>query len=83
MGTGISQVALIAGYEVTQYDISMDIVTRSRNTLEKNLGKLVSKGRLTEEDIFHLHRRTLFCCEESRTPCRHAFFQPRATDETA
>lgn len=50
MGTGISQVALTAGYEVTQYDISMDIVNRSHSNLDKNLTKLVSKGRLTEED---------------------------------
>ena len=29
MGTGISQVALTAGYKVTQYDISMEIVVEN------------------------------------------------------
>ena len=50
MGTGISQVALTAGYKVTQYDISMEIVERSRNNLDKMFGKLVSKGKMTEDD---------------------------------
>ena len=50
MGTGISQVALTAGYEVTQYDISMEIVQRSQKNLEKMFGKLVSKGKMTEDD---------------------------------
>ena len=50
MGTGISQVALTAGYEVTQYDISMEIVERSRNNLDKMFGKLVCKGKMTEDD---------------------------------
>ena len=54
MGTGISQVALTAGYEVTQYDISMDIVNRSHSNLDKNLTKLVSKGQNMDlkKDIF-------------------------------
>ena len=50
MGTGISQVALTAGFEVTQYDISMEIVQRSQKNLEKMFGKLVSKGKMTEDD---------------------------------
>lgn len=50
MGAGIAQVAITAGYEVTMYDISMEIVERSKGNLDKMLGKLVSKGKMTEED---------------------------------
>ena len=42
--------ALTAGYEVTQYDISMEIVQQSQKNLEKMFGKLVSKGKMTEDD---------------------------------
>lgn len=50
MGAGIAQVAITADYEVTMYDISMEIVERSKVNLDKMLSKLVSKGKMSEED---------------------------------
>ena len=63
MGTGISQVALTAGYEVTQYDISMEIVERSRNNLDKMFAKLVCKGKMTEDDK-HAALERLSVCDQ-------------------
>ena len=50
MGSGIAQVALTAGFQVTMYDISLEIVEKSKTQLIRNLDKLVSKGKLSETD---------------------------------
>ena len=49
MGNGIAHVAAAAGYEVTLTDISADALERARATIEKNLGRLVKKERLTAD----------------------------------
>ena len=50
MGNGITQVAACAGYTVTMIDIEQAYVDRGLATIEKSLAKLVSKGRMTQED---------------------------------
>ncbi len=51
MGTGIAQVFASHGIRVFLNDISMDIVERSLKTIEKNLSRQVSKGKMTEEEM--------------------------------
>ena len=50
MGNGIAQVAACAGYEVVMVDIKQEFVDRGIATIEKSLGKLVSKERMSKGD---------------------------------
>ena len=50
MGNGITQVAAAAGYNVTMIDIQQEYVDKGLATIERSLGKLVSKERMTQED---------------------------------
>ena len=50
MGNGIAQVAASAGYEVLLVDIKQEFVDRGIATIEKSLGKLVAKERMTQQD---------------------------------
>ena len=44
MGSGIAQVAAVAGYDVTLVDVSPAQLDRARAGIERSLAKLVSKG---------------------------------------
>lgn len=46
MGSGIAQVAALAGYTVTLRDVSEELLNRTVANLEKNLEKLVARGKL-------------------------------------
>lgn len=48
MGSGIAQVAAAAGLDVVLNDIKDEFVQRGMGTIEKNLSRDVSKGRLDE-----------------------------------
>lgn len=50
MGNGIAQVTAAAGYDVVMQDIAQPAIERGMNTIKKSLGKLVSKGKMTEAD---------------------------------
>jgi|TARA_B100001758_G_C18393148_1_gene604203 3-hydroxybutyryl-CoA dehydrogenase len=50
MGAGIAQVSACAGYEVVMIDINQEFVDRGMGTISSSLGKLASKGRMTEEE---------------------------------
>jgi len=50
MGHGIAQVAAAAGYEVVLRDINEAAVERGRAAIERNLGKGVQLGKVTEQD---------------------------------
>lgn len=50
MGNGIAQVSAASGYQVVLNDISEEALKRATVTIEKNLTKLVSKGRLSEAE---------------------------------
>jgi len=49
MGNGIAQVAATSGYQVTMMDVAASQLERARKTIDKSTAKLLSKGRLTEE----------------------------------
>lgn len=46
MGSGIAQTAVVSGYDVTMHDISMEVVKKGYDRIEKNLSKLVDKGKM-------------------------------------
>ena len=50
MGNGIAQVAAMAGYQVQLQDVDAAALERALATIEKSLGKLVAKERLTQAD---------------------------------
>ena len=50
MGNGITQVAAAAGYNVTMIDIQQEYVDKGLATIERSLGKLVAKERMSQED---------------------------------
>ncbi|HTZ42387.1 MAG TPA: 3-hydroxyacyl-CoA dehydrogenase family protein [Jatrophihabitans sp.] len=51
MGSGIAQVAAVAGLDVTLRDISDEAVQRGRDAIEKSLARFASKGKLAESDV--------------------------------
>ena len=50
MGSGIAQVSAQARYEVILMDLSMEIVQKGMNIIEKSLQRMVDKGKLKNED---------------------------------
>jgi len=50
MGSGIAQVAAASGLSVLMSDIKDEFVERGFSAIEKSLGRLVNKGKLSEED---------------------------------
>jgi 3-hydroxybutyryl-CoA dehydrogenase len=50
MGNGIAQVFAQAGFGVRLVDTAADALARARAGIEKSLGKLVEKGKLSAED---------------------------------
>ena len=48
MGNGIAHVMAQAGYEVLLNDISQDAIDKAMATIDKNLARQISKGKLTE-----------------------------------
>lgn len=49
MGAGIAQAFAVKGYEVIVRDIKEEFVQKGLGIINKNLSRLVSKGKLTEE----------------------------------
>lgn len=51
MGSGIAQVAAACGLSVIMNDIKDEFVERGFSTIEKSLGRMVKKEKITEEDL--------------------------------
>ncbi len=49
MGHGIAQVAAQSGFSVILNDITNELVTKGKNSIEKFLSKSVEKGKITEQ----------------------------------
>lgn len=60
MGSGIAQVAATAGHEVIIYDNNPDALERARSLLEKNLTRLVEKGKLEQAKAMEILQRINF-----------------------
>lgn len=50
MGSGIAQVAAIAGYDVFMNDVDQKFVDKAQKTIAGSLEKFVSKGKMSAED---------------------------------
>ena len=50
MGNGIAQVAACSGFEVTMVDVEQEYIDRGMVSIGDSLGRLVRKGRMTEEE---------------------------------
>ncbi|NKX42981.1 3-hydroxybutyryl-CoA dehydrogenase [Roseicyclus persicicus] len=51
MGNGIAHVCALAGYDVVMTDISADALSRALSLIEKNLGRQVSRGKISEAEM--------------------------------
>lgn len=51
MGHGIAQLAAVSGYTVALRDISQEILEKAMGNIKWSLGRLVKRGRLSEEDL--------------------------------
>lgn len=62
MGSGIAQVAAVAGFEVIAMDLQQEQIVHGRKMVEQSLAKFVEKGKLTaalrEEALDRLHFTT-------------------------
>jgi 3-hydroxybutyryl-CoA dehydrogenase len=60
MGSGIAQVAAAAGFTTIQYDVSPEMLEKSKAGIEKNMQFLVTKGKLNELDAKAILSRIQF-----------------------
>lgn len=51
MGSGITQVAAVAGYEVFLRDVSDEALARGLAAIEKSLRRFADKGKISESDV--------------------------------
>ena len=50
MGAGISHVCAASGFDITLVDLSDEILVKAQSTIDKNLDRLLKRGKLTEEE---------------------------------
>ena len=50
MGNGIAHVCAMTGYDVTLIETSEEFLNRAIKTITKNLDRMVSKEKITEQD---------------------------------
>lgn len=55
MGNGIAHVAAMSGFNVNLVDIKQEVLDRAIATIDKNLGRMVAKEKITAE----MHQQTL------------------------
>ncbi len=57
MGSGITQVCAMAGFEVFLHDLKSDFVEKGLGIINKNLSRQVEKGRMSEDEKVAVLRR--------------------------
>ena len=57
MGNGIAQTCATAGYSVFMIDIDQKFVNNGLASIEKSLGRIVKKGKLSQEDSDSIRKR--------------------------
>ena len=63
MGNGIAHVAATTGFDVHLTDISQAALDKAKSTIEKNLGRMVKKERISESDAAAALGRIQFSTE--------------------
>ncbi|MBZ4653956.1 MAG: hbd1 [Peptococcaceae bacterium] len=61
MGSGIAQVVARAGYEVLLKDVETSYVEKGLATINMNLGRLVSKGKISQQEKADVEKRIKGC----------------------
>lgn len=79
MGNGIAQVAAASGLAVIMNDVSQEFVERGLKTIEGNLGRAVSKGKMTEEEKVEILKR--ITCSTDLADFKDADFVVEAVPE--
>ncbi|MDU2064492.1 MAG: 3-hydroxybutyryl-CoA dehydrogenase [Sporomusaceae bacterium] len=69
MGSGIAQVLAQSGLEVVLQDIKEEFVQKGVAGIEKNLAKLVEKGKLTAEEKSAINQRICGVVELDKAAC--------------
>jgi 3-hydroxybutyryl-CoA dehydrogenase len=57
MGNGIAHVCALAGHDVRLKDVSQEALDRGLETIKRNLGRQVARGKITEQDAEAALRR--------------------------
>ncbi|MCS7144427.1 MAG: 3-hydroxyacyl-CoA dehydrogenase/enoyl-CoA hydratase family protein [Archaeoglobaceae archaeon] len=60
MGSGIAQVCATSGYEVYVRDIAQEFIDKAKDSIEKGIARMVSKGKITEEKAKEILGRLKF-----------------------
>ena len=63
MGSGIAQVAAVAGFPTVQFDVAESVLDKSRSGIQKALEDLVHKNRVTKEESSAALNRITFTTE--------------------
>jgi len=66
MGTGIAQVSAMAGFHTILYEVNIDILEKSKTSLQKNFQSLVEKNKITEERRNQSLERIHFVSDQNR-----------------
>lgn len=83
MGNGIAQVFAQSGFEVNLIDISETALEKARNTIEKNLGRLASKGMLDKGEIAGILARITAATELKEAVAKAGLVVEAATEDVA
>jgi 3-hydroxybutyryl-CoA dehydrogenase len=65
MGSGIAQVAAMAGFNTIQFDVNGEMLIKSKTTIEKNLHFLIGKGKISSEQQDQCLQRIRFTSQLS------------------
>ncbi len=60
MGSGIGQVAAMAGHEVILFDAFPNAIAKARDTILQSLNKLAEKGKITDQEVKAIFGRMYF-----------------------
>ena len=70
MGSGIAQVAAMAGYTTLLYDVDAAMVQKARESIEKSLTQLKEKNKLSSEDRTAILARLSYWSGDGLADCK-------------
>ncbi|MBS1601569.1 MAG: 3-hydroxybutyryl-CoA dehydrogenase [Bacteroidetes bacterium] len=70
MGSGIAQVAAMAGYTTLLYDVDAAMTQKARESIEKNLASLIEKKKISAEDQTAILARLSYWSGDGLADCR-------------
>ena len=86
MGNGIAQVAAASGFEVVMRDIEQRFVDGGMKAIDKNLGRMVEKGKLPADEKAKILGRVKGTVDQGllrRRPRRRGHNRERLREEAA